>query len=141
MSDHLHFWLQRKMQSFEQDCRQQTLLLTRKETMRDVRLATNVHASSEVKHMPEVRQAESKLKRAAENRMSEILTKHLETLAEIDDLEVFKEQRGKYMHHDWCHLRGDFPRLYVEADRSSMQLFHKLQLKLETPSNPDSPSI
>lgn len=66
MTNAMYFWLQQKAQRFENDCRQQELQLRRKETMRDVKHATNVHASSEVRHMPEVRHAESKLRQAAE---------------------------------------------------------------------------
>lgn len=141
MSDAVYFWLQQKVQRYEQDCRHQALQLQRKQTMRDVKYATNVHASPEVRYMPGVKHAEDRLRSAAEKRMAELLSKHLETLAKIDSVDAFEAQRGKYMQQDWCHLRGEFSRVYIEADRSSMKLLHTLQKKLEPTTDPDTPSM
>lgn len=139
------FRLQQMASSFESKCRSQQGQLPHAETMRQVRDWGHASIASELRGMPGVREAETRLRWAAERRMEDLLDEQLNKLGECKTTEDFKKLHGRLQLDEWIFLRGDFARVFVKAERESYRIKHQLDQRIaagaEIPEPPEEANL
>lgn len=121
------FWLKQQISRVESQCMSETTKVRNLRTMRDVVTSLNISVSPEVRCLPEVRQAKSKLRSNVAARMEELLHEQFALLSESKTVDDFKKLHAKLLKNDWCFLRGEFPFLYDRAIKTSNVLQAKIQ--------------
>lgn len=124
------FYLTQQASRFESDCRWHQQQLERAETMRQVRDCAHVILRSELRGMPGVREAETRLRWAAERRMEDLLDEQLDKLRKCETMEDFKQLHGRLQMDEWPFMRGDFARVFVKAERESHMVRHGIETKI-----------
>lgn len=132
MTDATHFYLDRLLIQLSGECTSAQARIRTARTMREVKHASNVHASPLIRSLPQARQQLHSLHDKAETRMVDLLDKHLQDLGGLLSSEQLRTKYGQLVRNDWCFLRGDFARVYVRADREYQRLLHKtLQCEMQ----------
>lgn len=124
MTNATHFYLDRLLNQLSGECTSAQARIRTARTMREVKHASNVHASSLIRALPQTRQQLHRLHDQAEARMVELLDKQLKDLGGLQSSEQLRAAYGQLVRSDWCFLRGDFARVYGRADREYQRLLH-----------------
>jgi hypothetical protein len=124
MTDATHFYLDRLLNQLSGECTSAQARIRTARTMREVKHASNVHASPMIRALPQARQQLHRVHDQAETRMVELLDKQLKDLGGLQSNEPLRAAYGQLLRNDWCFLRGDFARVYVRADREYQRLLH-----------------
>lgn len=124
MTDSTHFYVDRLLNQLSGECTSAQARIRTARTMRDVKHASNVHASPLIRSLSQARQQVQRVHDQAETRMVELLDKQLKDLGGLQSSEQLRAAYGQLVRNDWCFLRGDFARVYVRADREYQRLLH-----------------
>lgn len=137
MNISMQLYLQQLFNQFSSQCDSAQARIRSATTMRGVKQAANVHASATVRAMPEIRRLGCRVHDCAEDRMSALLQPHLQALAACASSSEMRTLYGRLVRDEWIFLRGDFSRVYVQADREYHRLLH-LAVKAEArPADPE----
>lgn len=120
------FYIQQESRRYESRCLSAVQLVNRAQTMWEVKRAADVIAPSILRGLQLNRQgAGRQLKSAAEAKMTDLLARQMAAAKDITDIEERQRYLGKLRANEWDALRGDFARLYQQADRAAQQLLAK----------------
>ena len=124
MTDATHFYLDRLLTQLSGDCSLAQARIRTARTMREVKHASNVHASPLIRSLPQTRQHVHRVHEQAETRMVELLDKQLKVMGGQQSSDQLRSAHAQLVRQDWCFLRGDFARVYVHGDREYQRLLH-----------------
>lgn len=125
MNDLTQFYVNRLLNQLSSACTSAQARIRTATTMRAVKFAANVQASTMIRSLPEVRQEQYRVHDCAEKRMEVLLGQQLKALEGCQSSEQLRQEYGRLARNDWVFLRGEFGRLYGQADREYNTLLHK----------------
>lgn len=124
MTAGLQLYLHQLSNQFSAECNTAQARIRSATTMRAVKQAAHVQASATVRALPEIRRLQRQVHNCAEDRMVALLQPQLQALATCTSSNEIRALYGRLVRDEWFFLRGDFARVYVQADRGYHRLLH-----------------
>jgi len=125
MNDVTEFYIHRLLSQLSSDCSSAKARIRTSATMRAVKFAADVHANAMIRSLADVKRELHGVHDCAEKRMEELLGQQLKALETCQSSEQLRQEYGRLVRNDWIFLRGEFGRLYGQADRGYHQLLHR----------------
>jgi DNA-binding ferritin-like protein (Dps family) len=129
MNSDLHFWIEQKKKSFENLCKNSEIMVLNSRTMREVKQNSHVAIPYELNAFRYDIPGHKRLKTHSERKMEEILKEHLNLIEEAKTEEEAQEIFSEDISNDWQYLRGDYARLYLNAQTMAFEIINSLKNK------------
>lgn len=116
------FFVRQQLQNLDSQCGTALARIGIARSMRDVKLACNVHAHSVVKPLADAKTLLRRVDQAAEQKLLQFLEVQMTELRSCATIDEFKAARGRLIRDQWEYLRGTFATIYRRAERDSMSI-------------------
>jgi len=129
MNSDLHFWIEQKKKSFENSCRNSEIKVLNSRTMLEVQQNSHVSIPIELNSFRYDIPGHKRLKTQSERKMEEILKEQLKCIEESKTEEEAHEIFSEFISNDWQYLRGDYARLYLNAQTQAFEIINSISLR------------
>jgi len=125
MNNVTEFYINRLLSQLSSNCSSAKGRIRTSATIRAVKFAADLHVNAMIRSLADAKRELHGVRDCAEKRMEELLGQQLKALEACQSSEQLRHEYGVLVRNDWIFLRGEFGRLYSQADRGYRRLLYE----------------